>query len=44
MTTASGHQHLPRPSSAVVVRAAYKQYGQTAILKDLNVTVPNGKM
>lgn len=34
----------PRPSSAVVVRSAYKQYGQTYILKDLNMTIPNGKM
>lgn len=33
-----------RPSSAVVVRSAYKQYGQTAILKDLNLTIPDGKM
>lgn len=35
---------VPRPSSAVVVRSAYKQYGQTAILKDLNLTIPTGKM
>lgn len=35
---------VARPSSAVVVRSAYKQYGQTAILKDLNLTIPTGKM
>lgn len=35
---------VPRPSSAVVVRSAYKQYGQTAILKDLNLTIPTGKI
>lgn len=33
-----------KPSSAVVVRSAYKQYGRTAILKDLNLTIPDGKM
>lgn len=35
---------VPKPSSAVVVRSAYKQFGHTAILKDLNLTIPNGKM
>ncbi|XP_050528283.1 ABC transporter G family member 23-like isoform X2 [Daktulosphaira vitifoliae] len=35
---------VPRPCSAVVVRSAYKQYNQTAVLKDLNLTVPDGKI
>lgn len=35
---------VPKPSSAVVVRSAHKQYGQTVVLKDLNLTVPIGKM
>ncbi|XP_050444349.1 ABC transporter G family member 23-like [Adelges cooleyi] len=35
---------VPRPSSAVVVRGAYKQYNQMAVLKDLNLTVPDGKI
>lgn len=35
---------VPKPSSAVVVRSAHKAYGQTVVLKDLNLTVPIGKM